>query len=141
MTFSLSDFTIADYDGVLHLWQTTPGVGLSPSDTRKAIAAYLERNPGFSQVARSDEGRIVGVILCGHDGARGYIRHLAVAEKYQRQGLGRRLVEASLAKLKASGIYKCTVFTFTDNSTGNSFWQILDWTSRVELNAYSKILE
>jgi GNAT superfamily N-acetyltransferase len=85
-----------DYDAVLALWQRCEGVGLTPSDSREAVRAYLIRNPGLSFVARQD-GKIVGAVLCGHDGRRGYLYHLAVAPENRHQGLGRAIVDACLS--------------------------------------------
>src|SRR5262252_6294995 len=95
----IEPMSMADYDEVFALWQSAEGVGLGESDTRRAIAGYLRRNPGMSFVARQ-EGELAGAVLCGDDGRRGYLHHLAVAPRYRRQGLGRRLVVACLAALK-----------------------------------------
>src|ERR1039457_6973520 len=67
-------FRIEDFDAVIALWRRTEGVGLNESDTRRAITAYLRRNPNLSFVA-AQGGRIIGAVLCGHDGRRGYLHH------------------------------------------------------------------
>jgi ribosomal protein S18 acetylase RimI-like enzyme len=125
-------FRIADYDEVFKLWRRTEGVGLNESDTRDAIAAFLRRNPRLSFVAVKS-GRIVGAVLCGHDGRRGYLHHLAVAKRYRGCGLGQQLVEDCLAKLRALGISKCNIFIFGDNTSGMTFWKNQGWTVRTEL--------
>jgi N-acetylglutamate synthase len=125
-------FRIADYDEVLKLWRRTEGVGLNESDTREAIAAFLRRNPRMSLVA-VQAGRIIGAILCGHDGRRGSLHHLAVARRYRRQGLGRQLVEACLAKLWAEHIDKCNLFVFAGHADGMSFWKHNGWKLRTDL--------
>jgi ribosomal protein S18 acetylase RimI-like enzyme len=125
-------FRIADYDAVVALWRRTEGVGLNESDTRRAIAAFLQRNPRLSFVAERD-GRIVGAVLCGHDGRRGYLHHLAVAKRYRQRGLGRRLVDACLAKLRKIGISKCNIFIFANNAAGMKFWAHTGWKLRTEL--------
>ena len=124
--------TIDDYDAVLALWKASEGIGLSAADERPAIARYLERNPGMSFVA-CQEGRIVGAVLCGHDGRRGYMHHLAVAPPCRRQGLGRQLVERCLVALAATGIDKCHLFVFGGNSAGVAFWKRIGWTERTDL--------
>ena len=68
--------TMADYPAVRSLWERTEGMGLNESDTPEAIAMFLERNPGLSLVIDSPDGEIVGAVLCGHDGRRGYLHHL-----------------------------------------------------------------
>jgi N-acetylglutamate synthase len=125
-------FRIADYDAVMALWRRTEGVGLNESDRRPAIAAYLRRNPKLSFVAEH-EGRIVGAVLCGHDGRRGYLHHLAVSKRHRSRGIGRQLVNACLAKLRRAGIQKCNIFIFADNTEGMKFWKRAGWNLRREL--------
>jgi ribosomal protein S18 acetylase RimI-like enzyme len=125
-------FRIEDFDAVLALWRRTEGVGLNESDTRPAIAAYLRRNRGLSFVAEI-EGRIIGAVLCGHDGRRGYLHHLAVSKRHRGRGIGRQLVNACLAKLRKAGIQKCNIFIFANNSEGIKFWSHNDWNLRTEL--------
>jgi ribosomal protein S18 acetylase RimI-like enzyme len=131
--------TITDYDEVLRLWQNTEGVGLNESDTRPAIAAYLRRNRGMSFVARDGE-RLVGAVLCGHDGRRGYLHHLAVAPSHRRKGLGTKLVGRCLAELKRIGILKCNIFLYADNVSGARFWRSDGWKKRVDLRLVQKDL-
>ncbi|TLN13669.1 N-acetyltransferase, partial [bacterium] len=78
MAIEYRPMTIDDYDEIIELWKTTEGVGLSDADSRRGINLFLQRNPNLSVVAR-DEDKLVGAVLCGHDGRRGYLHHLAVA--------------------------------------------------------------
>jgi len=133
-------FRIEDYDGVIALWRRTEGVGLNESDTRRAIAAYLLRNPRMSFVAERDD-RIIGAVLCGHDGRRGYLHRLAVSKRYRQRGLGRRLVDACLAKLRRVGIQKCNIFIFANNAAGMKFWSHTGWKLRTELRLMQIRLE
>ena len=81
---------------------------------------------------------IIGTILCGHDGRRGYIYHVTVALEYRGRGIGRLLVEKSLERLKVEGINKCHLFVFADNTIGNAFWTASGWTKREDIFVYSK---
>lgn len=128
----LRPLRISDYDAVLALWRRCDGVGLGASDTRPAIAAYLRRNPGFSFVAQKN-GKVVGAVLGGHDGRRGYLHHLAVAARHRRAGLGRELVEKCLARLRKAGIHKCDIFVFAGNAEGMKFWTRTGWSLRRDL--------
>jgi putative acetyltransferase len=128
----LRPFRAVDYDAVFKLWRRCPGVGLGGSDTRSAITAYLRRNPGFSFVVQKN-GEVIGAVLAGHDGRRGYLHHLAVAQPYRRAGLGRQLVESCLAKLHKAGIQKCNIFVFADNAEGMKFWARAGWAPRQDL--------
>ena len=129
---SFRHFRIQDYNAVIALWRRAEGVGLNESDSRRAVAAYLRRNPRFSFVAERD-GRVIGAVLCGHDGRRGYLHHLAVARRYRRRGVGRQLVNACLAKLRKAGIQRCNIFIFAKNAAGMNFWRHNGWKPRSEL--------
>jgi len=129
--------SIADYEAVWRLWQHTEGVGLNESDEREAIASYLARNAGLSCVALEGD-KIVGAVLCGHDGRRGYLHHLAVARTHRKRGLGKALVAACLAGLARLCIPKCNIFLFADNVEGEAFWKHEGWTKRPDLQVMQK---
>ena len=134
MSVAIREMTIHDYEEVLALWQTSEGVGLSDADSEESIASYLHRNPGLSFVAHAYDGQqLVGAVLCGHDGRRGYIHHLAVSKSHRRQGLGRALVEQCLSALRRAGIDKCHIFVFAANRDTSAFWKKVGWIERVEL--------
>src|SRR6185437_3574928 len=125
----IKPMTLADYDEALRLWQNTEGVGLNESDARNAIALYLKRNPRMSFVAR--EGReLVGAVLCGHDGRRGCLYHLAIAPAHRRKGIGTKLVARCLAALKRARILKCNIFVYNHNADGERFWSSHGWKKR-----------
>lgn len=132
----LQAFSMDDYLDASALWRDTPGVGLSDSDQPGAIAAFLARNPGLSFVARHGQA-LVGTVLCGHDGRRGHLYHLAVEPLYRRGGLARKLVQASLRALADAGIGKCHLMVYADNAPGQEFWRRVGAAERVELDLYS----
>jgi N-acetylglutamate synthase len=126
--------TLADHDEVYRLWTQCEGICVSDDDARDRIELYLERNPGLCWVATVEvplSGKtvaaIVGTVLCGHDGRRGILRHLAVAPAFRRGGLGRSLVEKCLAALAAQGIRKCNIYVQDDNLAGRKFWEHLGY--------------
>ena len=132
--------TIEDYDAVYDLWLHTPGMGLNTADdSREGIAAYLRRNPTTCFTAKEGD-RLLGAILAGHDGRRGYISHTAVREDAQRQGVGTALVEAVLEALQAEGIRKVALVVFARNEKGNAFWEKLGFTWRDDLVYRNKAL-
>ena len=125
--------TAADYDGVYRLWLDTPGMGLNNlDDSREGIERYLRRNPGTCFVAQK-RGRIVGAIMSGHDGRRGYIYHTAVAVPERRQGIGSALLAAAFDALEREGINKVALVVFGRNRDGNRFWEANGFTSREDL--------
>ena len=116
-----------DYDEVRSLWLSCEGIGLDDrSDSREQIHFYLLRNPDLSQVVR-DGRETVATILCGHDGRRGYLSHLAVRPEYRGRGIGRLLVKTCLEKLAAAGLPGCNIRMFTHNEDGRKFWRSLGW--------------
>jgi len=137
VSVSIRSMTIGDYDDVAALWHGAPGVGLSDADSRRGIAQFLERNPGLSLVAH-DGDRLVGAVLCGHDGRRGVITHLAVEPARRREGIGRNLVERCIASVGALRIEKCHVFVFAENEEAITFWKEGGWHERVELRLLSR---
>jgi ribosomal protein S18 acetylase RimI-like enzyme len=130
--------TIADYDAVYALWAATPGLGLhTTEDSREGVAYYLQRNPNTCFVAVEQE-KIIGTVLCGNDGRRGHINHMAVQPAHQRKGVAQALFAACIAALRVEGIQKCGLFTFRDNKPGNAFWAAMGCTVRDDL-AYKDI--
>ena len=137
---TLRTMTIKDYDAVYALWLSCKGMGLnSVDDSREGIARYLRRNPATCFVAE-EAGAIIGVILCGHDGRRGYIYHTAVSPDHRGQGIGAQLVDAALAALKAEGITKVALVAFYRNESGNAFWEKMGFSARGDLVYRNKTL-
>ena len=128
--------TIEDYEGVYALWKKIKGFGIrSIDDSKEGVARFLKRNPTTSVVAEKD-GRIVGSILCGHDGRRGCLYHVCVDEDYRRPGIGKRMVVFAMKALKEEKINKVSLIAFTENDIGNAFWNTIGWTERLDLNYY-----
>lgn len=127
---------IEDYDQVYRLWTKIRGFGLrSVDDSRVGIERFLKRNPTTSVVAIED-GKVVGSILCGHDGRRGCLYHVCVDEAYRMRGIGKAMVVATMRALKVEHINKVCLIAFTENDIGNAFWNEIGWTRREDLNYY-----
>ena len=125
--------TIDDYEGVYSLWVNTPGMGLNRTDdSREGIAQYLRRNPTSCFVALEAE-EIVGVILSGHDGRRGFIHHTAVSTVCRNAGIGSALLERAMEALEREGIHKVALVVFDKNEIGNTFWEKRGFTRRDDL--------
>ncbi len=138
-TIALRAMRAEDFAAADALWRSTPGMGLDPQmDSEAAIIAYLSRNPGLSMVAVAlDSGEVIGTVLTGTDGRRGYLMHLAVREEFRHRGIGRALVSRSLDALQAAGINKAHVFVFRSNVSGMAFWRGLGWQGRDDLQMLS----
>lgn len=134
--YTIRIMKIEDYDHVYALWMSIKGFGIrSIDDSRGGVERFLKRNPSTSVVAES-EGRVVGAILCGHDGRRGCFYHVCVHEDYRNQGIGRSMAVFAMKALQAEEINKVSLIAFTNNALGNSFWKSVGWTFRDDLNYY-----
>jgi ribosomal protein S18 acetylase RimI-like enzyme len=138
MKAKIRRFTPRDHRQATELWCSCEGLGLTDSDSHEGIRAFLRRNPGLSFVAERD-GQIVGTALCGHDGRRGFIYHLAVAPSARREGIGRTLVARCLARLQSIGISKCHIVVYSQNRAGKQFWRQTGWVERTEPTLMSKL--
>ena len=129
--------TAEDYEGLYALWMTIKGFGIrSIDDSKVGVERFLKRNPGTSVVAVSEDGQIVGGILCGHDGRRGCLYHVCVRADYRRLGIGKAMVVFCMNALKEEQINKVSLIAFTKNDVGNAFWNQIGWTHRLDLNYY-----
>jgi ribosomal protein S18 acetylase RimI-like enzyme len=120
------EFLIDDYEGALRLWQRVEGLEVAEGDDREGVAQFVMRNPGLSRVA-IDGSAVVGVAMCGHDGRRGHIYHLAVDPAYRRYGLGRRLVKECLDGLRQAGMVRAIILVADYNLGGAKFWKRSGW--------------
>ena len=125
-TIRTREFSIDDYDAAVELWKRVEGLEIAEGDDKESVARFLTRNPRLSRVA-IDGSVIVGVSLCGHDGRRGHIYHLAVDPRYQGAGLGKRLVQECLSGLRDVGIQRAIILVANDNGAGREFWRCCDW--------------
>ena len=118
----IREFSIDDYDAALELWQRVEGLEIAEGDDKEGVAQFLARNPGLSRVA-TDGSAIVGIALCGHDGRRGHIYHLAVDLAYQGRGLGKRLLDECLEVLRRAGLKRVIIMVADNNPSGREFWK------------------
>lgn len=134
----LRPMTMTDYDAVIALLKATPGVSFRDADSREATSRYLERNPGLSFVAEQ-EGSLVGCVMGGHDGRRGYLQHLAVLPSHRRQGIASALVECCIAALEQLGIVKSHIDVYRTNDSGQAWWERRGWKLRNDIHRYSLV--
>ena len=139
--YTIRPMTIEDYEEVYALWTHIRGFGIrSIDDSREDIARFLDRNPNTSAVAVCDD-KIVGNILCGHDGRQGSFYHVCVAKEYRRRGIATKMAVFCMRALQDAGINKITLIAFSENEGGNAFWRKIGWTSRSDdVNYYEFVL-
>ena len=136
LDYEIRLMTIDDYEEVYALWMSIHGFGIrSIDDSREGVERFLKRNPTTSVVAVADD-KIVGAILCGHDGRRGCLYHVCVHEDYRKHVIGKSMAVACMRALQAEHINKVNIIAFKSNELGNHFWQEEGWTFRDDLNYY-----
>jgi ribosomal protein S18 acetylase RimI-like enzyme len=133
-TRALVVFEERHVEAALALYRGCPGVGLSSGDSAPEIARFLARNAGCSSVVETPAGSVVGAALCGHDGRRGFLYHLAVHPDERGRGLGRALVTHCVNALRDHGVSRMTVHVFLNNAEGAGFWRKLGWQVRTDLS-------
>ncbi len=135
--FRIREFLMSDYDASYALWTASEGIGLSAADSRQNIESFLSQNRGLSFVAESPEGSLLGALLASCDGRRGFLYHCAVARTHRGKGIGRALVDRSLAALANLGMRKCHIFVVADNAEGKKFWRKIGWEERTTITVMS----
>jgi ribosomal protein S18 acetylase RimI-like enzyme len=133
---NIREMTINDYDSIIKMFRETPGIEVREADSKDATEAYLNRNPGLSFVAMLDL-KVIGCVMCGHDGRRGYLQHLVVMPGHRKQGIGEELFIACINALQKIGVHKTHIFVLKTNDLGNKFWADKGWNLREDINMYS----
>ena len=140
MIMTIRKMKIEDYDDVYSLWLSCVGMGLNNlDDSKEGIDKFIKRNPETCLVAIK-KSLIVGVIMPGNDGRRGYIYHTAVHPNYRKQGIAKLLVDVAMTELSLLGITKVALVVFDKNETGNAFWESQGFTVRNDLVYRNKAL-
>ena len=140
MDIIIREMKMEDYDQVYALWTEIKGFGIrTVDDSREGVERFLRRNPTTSVVAVQN-GRVIGYILCGHDGRTGCFYHVCVEASYRKHGIGYCMVRAAMEALHKEGVSKITLIAFKRNQVGNAFWKGIGWTEREDINSYEFIL-
>lgn len=136
INYKLRVMTEEDYEQVYELWMSIHGFGIrSIDDSKEGVARFLKRNPSTSVVALA-ENKVVGAILCGHDGRRGCLYHVCVHEDFRKRGIGKAMVVFCMRALQEEQINKVSLIAFKSNMVGNQFWREAGWCFREDLNYF-----
>jgi len=136
----LREFKLSDWEDAWQLWEAQIKEGNDASWKKEKVDSFLKRNPELSLVAIID-GKLSATVMCGFDGRRGYVYHLAVADVNKRKGIGTALMKLAVAKLKAVGAGKIHLMVFMENECAKKFYHKLGFHDRddVVLMSNSKI--
>lgn len=125
-----------DYSKLLNLWEVAGWIDVRQTETPEALAKFLSRNPACNFAAYAGT-RLVGAVLAGHDGWRGYLYHMAVEPDYRGRGIGTQLVSAAVGAIKREGIPKVHCLVKRDNVVAQQFWAACGFELRNELLDFS----
>ncbi len=135
---TLRDFQMEDYAEVIRLWEDGKlPLKLEGRDSRENVARQIAMPNVFFFVAELS-GRIVGTILCTHDGRKGWINRLAVAEAYRRHGIGRRLVEIAESRFEILGLGITAALIEEWNEDSMSAFEKLGYRKHPEILYFTK---
>ena len=134
----IREFKIEDYLTVRALWQTS-GLELRPGDDLEDIRLKLQRDPDLFLIAEQDE-EIIGSVIGGWDGRRGWIYHLAVRPDHQRKGIGTKLIEELERRLFAKGAKKVNAQIHKWNNQSSEFFKAIGYDAQSDLVMIGKQL-
>jgi ribosomal protein S18 acetylase RimI-like enzyme len=116
-----------DYAAVLRLWEgIEKGIHVGLSDAPAEIDKKLQRDSDLFLVAEAD-GLLIGTVIGGFDGRRGFIYHLAVDVSYRSQGVGSRLMGEVESRLRSKGCIRCYLFVTRDNEDAMRYYEKRGW--------------
>ena len=139
--YEIREMKIEDYEAVYELWSGIQGFAIrSIDDSKEGVERFIRRNPTTSMVTVAD-GKLVGAILCGHDGRTACFYHVCVDERYRKYGIGQAMGKKCLKALKEEQTNKVNLLAFKENEVGNNFWKGLDWKVREDINYYEAVLQ
>ena len=117
--------TTADVDAIVELWATTFPEYADPGRPQRAPRPSIERKLAFGDglfwVADAD-GALLGTIMAGYDGHRGWLYSLGVHPDARRAGLARALVSTAEDALARLGCIKINLQVLDANASGRAFW-------------------
>jgi ribosomal protein S18 acetylase RimI-like enzyme len=125
-----------DYPKLIKLWEAAGNIEVRQTDTPEMLARFLDRNPTCSYAAYAGT-RLIGAVLAGHDGRRGYLYHMAVKPDYRERGVGTRLVNAAVSAIKSEDIQKIHCLVKRDNIIAQQFWEACSFDQREDLFDYT----
>jgi len=130
---------VADIPASLELWKHMEGLSIRGSDNIRDLSDHVGKNPGHNFVAMYGD-RLIGTVLGGFDGRRGYIYHLAVHEDFRKQNIGKELMERCFQSFRDIRVTKCHMMVLSNNTEAQEFYKRIGCEKRDEIIVYSKTL-
>ena len=121
--YKIKKMDIKHYEEIITLWKNTEGVGLNEyDDSKKSIKKFIEKNPNTCFIAEINT-EVIGTIMGGYDGRRGFIYHLMVKHEHRKHGIGKNLLEKVEIGLRREGVRRIYLVLIKENETGMRFWE------------------
>lgn len=139
-SIGLRPLQASDHADCVQLWAACDGVAMRTWEDAAALQQLLSRNPGLCWAAHHD-GRLVGTVLCGHDGWRGWLYHVAVAPALRRRGIATALIVRAQTELARAGIRRVHALVLAGNRDAAHFWNAVGWRMREDLTVVSAEME
>lgn len=124
-------FSMKFYKEVIELWRKT-GISVGSTDTKEELKRMVERNPHLFLIGKKDE-KVIGAVMGGFDGRRGYVHHLAVHPNYQKKGYGKMIIDELMKRFRKMRVHKVHLFIEKYNKEVVKFYQNLGWDIRDDL--------
>ncbi len=139
-SWRIDDAEFKDITAMLEFWRATEGIGVGVGDDVESLQLFLKRNPTTCLVMK-DKDRMIGTVLGGFDGRRGFIYHLAIHPDYRRRGLGKKLLDKALDELAKAGAPRTHLFVWKENQTAIDFYRSLGWLDRNDIEVFTWVDE
>ncbi|MFX1379813.1 MAG: GNAT family N-acetyltransferase [Promethearchaeota archaeon] len=127
----IEEFSMESYDEIIALWRKT-GINVGSTDTKEEIERMLKRNPQLFLIGKINQ-KLIGVVMGGFDGRRGYVHHLAIDPDYQKMGYGKMIIDELDVRFRKMGVHKVHLFIEKYNKEVVQFYLNLDWEIRDDL--------
>ncbi|MBO8173383.1 MAG: GNAT family N-acetyltransferase [Bacillaceae bacterium] len=121
----IRSFRLGDYAAITEIWRIT-GLEQKEAESLDALAKQLAWDSELVMVAEQDE-QVIGVIVGTIDGDRAYFYRLAVHPDYQKQGVGKKLVDALEERFRQKGVKNVFIMINQDNRKVIPFYSSLGY--------------
>ena len=144
MTVRTRDFEAGDTEAVIALWEAS-GLARPWNDPRADISRCLETETSFLLIAEAEAApgsrTVVGTVMAGYEGHRGWMNYLASDPEFRREGIGRALVAEAEHRFEVAGCPKAMLMVRGGNEAAIGFYEKLGYTTEDVLVLGKRLIE
>jgi ribosomal protein S18 acetylase RimI-like enzyme len=133
----IRNFKFSDREEVITLWNLC-GLIVPSNNPERDIELKMKFQPELFFVAESED-KIIGTVMTGYDGHRGWLNYLGVHPEYRKNGCGRQLIEYSIEKLKKLDCPKINLQVRNSNTAVKEFYKKLGFLDHDVVNMQLKL--